>query len=127
MKSYIKENDPFIVPTDDLRLIEEHFGNASNKYPHCSISRTELPPRWNEPFQNPEFDEFVLLNSGKILIHIDGEKIEVKEGESFLARKGARVKYTNPFDFPAIYWSICLPPFTLDTVHREKKYGYLEM
>ena len=58
MKNYIKEDDPFIVPTEDLKLIQEHFGNVSNKYPHCSISQMEIPPRWNEPFQNPEFDEF---------------------------------------------------------------------
>ena len=85
-------------------------------------SRMEIPPRWNEPFQNPDFDEFILMNSGRLMVHIDGEKVEVKAGESFLSKKGGRVKYTNPFDFPAIYWSICLPPFSLDTVHREKKF-----
>ena len=125
MKNYIKEDDPFIIPTEDLKLIQEHFGNVSNKYPHCSISRMEIPPRWNEPFQSPDFDEFILMNAGRILIFMDGEKIEVKEGESFLAKKGGRVKYTNPFDFPAVYWSICIPPFSLDTVHREKKFGSL--
>ncbi len=121
MKKYVKEDDPFIVPTDDLKLIEEHFGNASNKYPHCSISRIEMPPRWNEPVQNPEFDEFVLLETGKLELIVDGEKLNIGEGESILVKKGARVKYANPFDFPARYWSICLPPFTLDTVHREKR------
>ena len=120
MKKYIKENDPFIVPTDDLKLIEEHFGNASNKYPNCSIARMEVPPRWTEPFQTPEFDEFVLMEKGKLLVFIDDEEIEINEGESFLAKKGARVQYTNPFDFPARYWSICMPPFSLDRVNREK-------
>lgn len=119
MKNYIKEDDPFIVPTDDLKLIEEHFGNASNKYKHCSISRIEMPPRWTEPFQNPDFDEFLLVEKGKLLAVIDGEKIEVSSRESLLVKKGAKVKFTNPFDFPVRYWSICLPPFTLDTVHRE--------
>ncbi len=121
MKNYIKEDDPFVVPTDDLKLIEEHFGNASNKYKHCSISRNEMPPRWTEPYQNPEFDEFILMEKGKILIIIDGEKIELGSGESILVKKGAVVKYTNPFDFPARYWSICLPPFSLDRVHREMR------
>ncbi len=119
MKDYIKEDDPFVVPTHDLKLIEEHFGNASNKYPHCSISRIEMPPRWLEPYQKPEFDEFVLMEKGKLLLEVDNERIEVAAGESILVKKGAKVKYTNPFDFPARYWSICLPPFTLDTVHRE--------
>jgi len=123
MKNYVKENDPFIVPTDDLKLIAEHFGNSSNKYSHCSIAKMEYPPRWVESYQNPEFDEFILMDVGKIVIHIDGEKVELKTGESFLTKKGARVKYTNPFDFPAKYWSICLPPFSLDLVNKEKKFG----
>lgn len=121
MKNYIKENDPFIVPTDDMKLIEEHFGNASNKYDRCSVARMEVPPRWKEPHQRPEFDEFTLMVKGKKLVEVDGEKIELSEGESLLVKKGSRVRYSNPFDSPAVYWSICLPPFSLDTVNREKK------
>jgi len=121
MKNYIKENDPFIVPTDDLKLIEEHFGNASNKHPQCSIARMEVPPRWKEPYQNPEFDEFTLMIRGKLLVNIDEDKLELNKGETLLVKKGSRVKYTNPYDSPAEYWSICMPPFSLSSVHREKK------
>jgi len=120
MKNYIKEDDPFVVPTNDLKLIEEHFGNASNKYENCSIARMEAPPHWKEPFQNPEFDEFTLMIKGKKVVIVDGEHIELKAGESLLVKKGARVQYSNPYDSPAIYWSICMPPFSLSTVHREK-------
>jgi len=121
MKKYIKEADPFIVPTNTVKLIEEHFGNASNKHDLCSIARNEVPPQWIEPFQNPEFDEFTLMVKGTILVEVDGEKIEISSGQSILVKKGARVRYSNPYDYPSEYWSICLPPFTLDTVHREKK------
>ncbi len=119
MKNYIKEADPFIVPTEDLKLIEEHFGHVSNKYDKCSIARMEVPPRWKESHQIPEFDEFTLMVKGKILVEIDGEGVELDAGQSLLVKKGARVQYSNPYDYPAIYWSVCLPPFTLDTVHRE--------
>ena len=120
MKNYIKEDDPFVVPTEDMKLIEEHFGNASNKYDKCSIARMEVPPRWREYNQQPEFDEFILMVKGKLMLEIDGEKIDVIAGQSILIKKGARIKHSNPFDFPAEYWSVCLPPFSLDTVHREK-------
>lgn len=120
MKKYIKEDNPFIVPTNDLKLIEEHFGNASNKYENCSIARMEVPPHWKEPFQNPEFDEFTLMIKGNILAIVDGERIELAAGESLLVKKNARVQYSNPYDLPAFYWSICLPPFSLASVHREK-------
>lgn len=92
MKNYIKEDDPFIVPTIDMKLIEEHFGNASNKYDKCSIARMEVPPRWKESFQIPEFDEFTLMVTGKKLINVDGEKIVVEAGQSILVKKGARVQ-----------------------------------
>ncbi len=120
MKGFIKEDDPFIVPTDDMKLFEEHFGNASNKYENCSIARMEVPPRWKEPYQQPDFDEFTLMVKGTKLVEVDGEKIEVSAGQSILTRKGPRVRHSNPYDYPAVYWSICLPPFSLDTVHREK-------
>lgn len=121
MKNYIKEDDPFIVPTNDMKLIEEHFGNASNKYDKCSIAHMEVPPRWKEPHQNPEFDEFTLMVKGKKMIEIDGEKVILEEGQTLLIKAGARVRYSNPFDEPAEYWSVCLPPFSLDNVHREKR------
>ncbi len=57
---------------------------------------------------------------GTKLVEVDGEKIEVSAGQSILTRKGPRVRHSNPYDYPAVYWSICLPPFSLDTVHREK-------
>ena len=119
MNKYILQDDPFNVPTGGLKLIEEHFGNASNKYSNCSISYMEAPPRWREPYQNPEFDEFILLLKGKLMVHIDGEKVVVHRAQSLLIRKGARIRYSNPFDEPAKFWSICLPPFSLDNVHRE--------
>lgn len=121
MKNYIKEDDPFVVPTENMKLIEEHFGNASNKYDKCSIARMEVPPRWKETYQQPEFDEFTLMVKGRLMLELDGEKIELKAGQSILVKKGAYVRYSNPFDFPAKYWSVCLPPFSLDTVHREKR------
>jgi len=119
MKNFIKQNDPYVVPTDDMKLIEEHFGNASNKY-QLSIARMEIPPGWKEPHQNPEFDEITIMIRGKKLISIDGEKVVLNPGESILVRKGARVRYSNPFEEPAEYWSICNPAFTLETVNREK-------
>jgi quercetin dioxygenase-like cupin family protein len=121
MKYYIKEDDPFIVPTDSLKLIEEHFGNASNKHDICSISRMEVPPRWKEPFQNPEFDEFTIMTKGKLCVEINGEPVEISAGQSILVKRGARVRYSNPHDYPSEYWSVCIPPFSLDTVHREKQ------
>ncbi|MDP4678760.1 MAG: cupin domain-containing protein [Cyclobacteriaceae bacterium] len=119
MKNYIIQTDPFIVPTADGKLIEEHFGNASLKYEGCSVCRCEAHPGWKESYQSPEFDEIVLVSKGKLEVKIDKEKLIIRKGESILLKKGGRIRFRNSFDEPSEFYSICLPPFSLKTVHRE--------
>ena len=90
MRRYFKQTDPTIVPTGTDKLIEEHFGNISMKYEGCSISRMDAPPGWKEPFQNPEFDEIILVAKGRILVKIDGEKETVDTDQSLLVRRGGK-------------------------------------
>jgi mannose-6-phosphate isomerase-like protein (cupin superfamily) len=77
------------------------------------------PPKWSEPFQSPEFDEITFVIRGKKQIEIDDEKIILNENESILVRKGTRVRYSNPFDEPVEYVSVCIPAFSIEKVHRE--------
>lgn len=117
--SYIKQDKPVRIPTGDDKLIEEHFGHASQSAGNLSIAHMVAPPGWSEPHQNPEFDEFTLVSTGKKLFEVDGEEIVVAAGESILVKKGSRVRYSNPSAEPCEYWSVCLPAFTLDTANRE--------
>jgi mannose-6-phosphate isomerase-like protein (cupin superfamily) len=118
--SYIKQDKPFVVPTTDGKLIEEHFGLASMKSSELSIAHMVAPPGWSEPHQNPEFDEYTLIIRGKKKFEVDGEEIIVSAGQSILIKKGSRVRYSNPFDEECEYWSVCLPAFSFDLVHREE-------
>jgi mannose-6-phosphate isomerase-like protein (cupin superfamily) len=119
MKNYFKQSSPFVVPTTDNKLIEEHFGLASTNDKDFSIAHMVAPPNWSEPHQNPEFNELTLMVRGRKRIEVDGETIELKAGESILIRKGARVKYANPYDEECEYWSVCMPAFNFEKVHRE--------
>ncbi|RMI25174.1 MAG: cupin domain-containing protein [Calditrichaeota bacterium] len=119
MKSYVKQAHPFQVPTRDGKLIEEHFGLASTGEDRFSIAHMIAPPGWSEPFQQPEFDEITIMISGRKLVEVDGDQIVLEAGETLLIRKGARVRYSNPFEKPAEYWSVCLPAFSPERVHRE--------
>ncbi|MFT3908660.1 MAG: cupin domain-containing protein [Ferruginibacter sp.] len=116
---YTKQSDPFVVPTTDGKLIEEHFGLATSNDKHISIAHMIAPAGWSEPFQNPGFDEYTLVSRGKKLFEVDGEKVEVSAGQSILIKKGSRVRYSNPFDEECEYWSVCLPAFSMETVGRE--------
>jgi mannose-6-phosphate isomerase-like protein (cupin superfamily) len=116
---YVKQSSPFVVPTDDGKLIEEHFGLASAGGGKLSIAHMVAPSAWSEPAQVPEFDEYTLMISGRAIATVDGEDVQLKAGESILVKKGHRVCYSNPFSRPAEYWSVCLPAFSPDTVNRE--------
>jgi mannose-6-phosphate isomerase-like protein (cupin superfamily) len=117
--SFIKQTSPFVVPTDDDKHIEEHFGIPSTGMKDVSVARMVAPPGWSEPPQTPEFDEFTLMVRGAKRIVVDGNEIGLRAGESLLVRAGSRVQYSNPFDEPAEYWSVCRPAFAPDKVHRE--------
>jgi quercetin dioxygenase-like cupin family protein len=119
MPFYIQK-EPFVVPTNDNKLIEEHEGLASTGNANLSIARMIAPPGWSEPFQSPEFDEYTLVSRGKKMVEIDGQDIILEPGQSILIKGGSRVRYSNPFDQECEYWSVCLPAFSPASVHREQ-------
>ncbi|MCB0458795.1 MAG: cupin domain-containing protein [Flavobacteriaceae bacterium] len=120
MKKYTVQQSPFVVPTTDGKLIEEHFGNASDNNSQISIAHMIAPPKWNEPFQTPEFDEYTYIIKGKKQFIIEGDVVVLEAGQSIKIEKHARVQYSNPFDEPCEYISVCTPAFSIDLVNREE-------
>ncbi|CCG52589.1 Protein of unknown function [Flavobacterium indicum GPTSA100-9 = DSM 17447] len=121
MKKYFIQNNPFVVPTTDGKLIEEHHGLATTKNKELSIAHMIAPPGWSEPFQTPEFDEYTYIIKGKKQFIIENEKIILEAGQSIKIEKNTRVQYSNPFDEACEYIAICTPSFSMDLVHREEK------
>lgn len=119
MKKYTIQKSPFIVPTNDGKLIEEHFGIATNGNNNISIAHMVAPSGWSEPFQTPEFDEYTYIIRGQKQFIIDGETVVLKAGESIKIHKNVRVQYSNPFEEECEYIAICSPAFSLDKAHRE--------
>lgn len=119
MKKYTIQKSPFVVPTTDGKLIEEHFGLASNKNSQISIAHMVAPSGWSEPFQTPTFDEYTYIIKGKKQFIIDGESIILEAGQSIKIEKNTRVQYSNPFVEPCEYLAICLPAFSIDAVNRD--------
>ena len=118
-KNYFRQQNPFRVPTADGKLIEEHLGLATTGSGAYSVAHMVAPPAWSEPHQHPEFDEITIVVRGRKRFEIDDDVVELGAGESLLIRAGARVRYSNPFDQECEYWSVCVPAFSLATVHRE--------
>jgi mannose-6-phosphate isomerase-like protein (cupin superfamily) len=116
---YKIQKSPFVVPTEDGKLIEEHWGNSTGNS-NISIAHMVAPSGWSEPHQTPDFDEFTLIIKGKKQFEIDGEIEVLEAGQSILIQKGARVRYSNPFDSECEYIAICLPAFSMELVNREE-------
>ncbi|APY09064.1 cupin [Winogradskyella sp. J14-2] len=120
-KKYTIQNSPFVVPTDDGKIIKEHFGNATDGNSEISIAHMVAPPGWSEPFQTPEFDEYTFIIKGKKQFIIEGETIVLEAGQSIKVEKNTRLQYSNPFDQPCEYIAICLPAFSIEAVNRENE------
>ena len=119
MKKYTIQKSPFVVPTTDGKLIEEHFGLASDSNSEISIAHMVAPAGWSEPFQTPKFDEYTYIIKGKKQFIIEGETIVLEAGQSIKINKNTRVQYSNPFTEPCDYLAICLPAFSMNLVNRE--------
>ncbi|AEH00220.1 MULTISPECIES: cupin domain-containing protein [unclassified Lacinutrix] len=119
-KNFTIQNSPFVVPTTDGKLIEEHFGQATDGNKDISIAHMVAPAGWSEPFQTPEFDEYTYIIKGKKQFIIDGEEIVLEAGQSIKIEKNTRVQYSNPFTIACEYIAICKPAFSMDLVNREE-------
>ncbi|WP_445747134.1 cupin domain-containing protein [Polaribacter sp.] len=120
-KKYYIQKSPFIVPTNDGKLIEEHFGLASDQNSAISIAHMVAPPKWSEPFQTPAFDEYTYIIKGKKQFVIEDEVVILSAGQSIKIEKNTRVQYSNPFEESCEYIAICTPAFSMDLVNREEE------
>lgn len=118
-QKYTIQNSPFVVPTEDGKIIKELFGNATDGNSEISIAHMVAPAGWSEPFQTSEFDEYTFIIKGKKQFIIDGEIIVLEAGQSIKVDKNTRLQYSNPFTEPCEYLAVCLPAFSIEAVNRE--------
>jgi len=108
---------PAIIPVPGGKVIEEYVGHASSGDDMVSIAHMVAPAGWDEPAQEPEFDEFTIVLDGTIDVEHDDGTVHVRAGQAVITRAGERVRYTTTHG--ARYIAVCLPAFHGDLVHRE--------
>jgi mannose-6-phosphate isomerase-like protein (cupin superfamily) len=101
------------------KRIEEFIGRVNSKTSSVSVARMVSPGGWVEPGQTPEFDEYTVVLRGALRVTTNGGSIDVRAGEAVIAHAGEWVQYSTPGDDGAEYVAICLPAFSMDTVHRD--------
>ena len=102
------------------KLIEEYVGHVNTGSKDVSIARMKSPGGWVEPGQRPEFDEYTLVLRGMLRVQGETGAIEVHAGQAVLVKGGEWVQYSTPGEEGAEYVAICLPAFSMDTVHRDE-------
>jgi len=101
------------------KLIQEFIGQLNTGTNEVSIARMKSPGGWVEPGQRPDFDEYTLVLSGMLRVTSETETIDVRAGQAVIVREGEWVQYSTPESEGAEYVAVCLPAFSLATVHRD--------
>jgi len=101
------------------KKISEFFGHMNSKSGDVSIAHMLSPAGWSEPGQKPEFDEYTVVLKGKLKVETEKESFIVSAGQAILAEKNTWVRYSTPFDDGAEYVAVCIPAFSVETVHRD--------
>ena len=84
------------------------------------MARMVSPEGWVEPGQRPEFEEITVVLKGTLVVDHEGGSLEVHAGQAVVAKPGEWVRYSSPRAGGAEYVAICLPAFSMDTVHRDE-------
>jgi mannose-6-phosphate isomerase-like protein (cupin superfamily) len=101
------------------KLIDEYVGRVNTGTSQTSIAHMRSPGGWIEPGQTPEFDEYTLVLRGVLRVESEGGQMDVRAGQAVIAHKGAWVRYSTPEEEGAEYIAICVPAFSMETVHRD--------
>ena len=76
------------------------------------------PGGWEEPAQQPDFEEITVVLRGTLRVESDAGVLEVHAGQAVIAHAGERVRYSTPEEGGAEYIAVCLPAFSPEKVHR---------
>ncbi len=101
------------------KLIDEYVGRVNSRTEMVSIAHMRSPGGWQEPAQTPEFDEFTVVLKGHLRVEYKDGSLDVRAGQAVIAPRGEWVRYSTPDPDGAEYIAVCLPAFSIQTVHRD--------
>jgi mannose-6-phosphate isomerase-like protein (cupin superfamily) len=102
------------------KLIDEYIGRVNSRTSAASVAHMRSPQGWLEPGQTPEFDEFTIVLKGMLRVEHKAGTLDVNAGQAVVAHAGEWIRYSTPQDGGAEYIAVCLPAFSMETVHRDE-------
>jgi len=118
MPLHIKEPSVIQGAGNKPKIIHEFIGRVNSKTEGVSVAKMTSPAGWIEPGQTPQFDEYTLVLLGSVRVATRSGVIDVGAGQAVIVNRGEWVQYSTPDG--AEYIAICLPAFSMDTVHRDE-------
>ena len=101
------------------KLIDEYVGRVNSKTSSASVAHMRSPQGWIEPGQTPEFEEFTIVLKGLLRVEHKQGSLDVQAGQAIITHAGEWVRYSTPQEGGAEYIAVCLPAFSMETVHRD--------
>jgi ethanolamine utilization protein EutQ len=102
------------------KLIDEYIGHVNSPTAPVSVAHMRSPGGWQEPGQTPDFEEYTVVLRGMLRVEHRGGQIEVRAGQAVTAHPGEWVRYSTPEAEGAEYIAVCVPAFSMETVHRDE-------
>jgi len=102
------------------KQIDEHIGRANSGDRRLSVAVMKSPEGWEEPGQTPDFDEYTVVLKGRLVVKYEGGSMDVKAGQAVICESGDWVQYSTPDPEGAEYIAICMPAYSMESVHRDK-------
>jgi ethanolamine utilization protein EutQ len=102
------------------KLIDEYIGRVNSKTTGASVAHMRSPQGWVEPGQTPEFDEFTIVLKGTLRVQHKQGEMDVSAGQAVITHRGEWIQYSTPAEGGAEYIAVCLPAFSMETVHRDE-------
>lgn len=118
MPIFIDQPQVITAAGNKPKQIEEYVGRVRSGREDVSVARMVSPAGWEEPAQQPEFDEVTVVLRGMVRVESDDGVLEVRAGQAVIAHRGERVRYSTPEEGGAEYMAVCLPAFSPQSVHR---------
>jgi mannose-6-phosphate isomerase-like protein (cupin superfamily) len=119
MPTFIQQPSIVQAAGNKPKIIEEYVGRVNSHTEGVSVARMKSPSGWVEPGQTPEFDEYTVVLRGTLRVTSRDGSIDVHAGQAVVTHRGEWVQYSTPGAEGAEYVAICLPAFSMDTVHRD--------
>ena len=112
--------DPVRFPGPGGKTIEEFVGRVRTGTASLSVAHMIAPGGWEEPAQQPRFDEVTIVVAGTMRVEHAAGHTDVVAGQTILCEAGERVRYLNPSTTEVCeYWAVCAPAFSPETVQRD--------